>query len=201
MASDTGIGGEQVLLLGLRTGDAASFETLVRTHGPRMLAVARRFLRNEQDAQDAVQEAFLAAFKSLGGFEGGARLSTWLHRIVVNTALMRLRSRRARPEDSIEEVLPRFLEDGHHRSHPPDWSESAQQLLERREVRDFVRECIDRLPESYRTVLLLRDIEELDTGETAELLGIGESLVKVRLHRARQALRALLEPRFARGVA
>jgi RNA polymerase sigma-70 factor (ECF subfamily) len=192
-------GAEQALLARLRAGDASAFEALVRRHGPRLLAVARRLLRNEEDARDAVQEAFLGAFKALDSFKGGALISTWLHRIVVNAALMRLRTRRRKPEQPIDELLPKFLEDGHHAVHPPEWIAPADELLERSENRAFVRECIDRLPESYRTVLLLRGVEELQTAEVAELLGVGESLVKVRLHRARQALRTLLEPRFRRG--
>lgn len=189
------------LLPRLRKGDEDAFEALVRAHAPRLLAVTRRLLRNEEDAQDAVQEAFVSAFRSLDSFEGACRVSTWLHRIAVNAALMRLRSRRRKPEESIEALLPTFLEDGHHTTHPPEWRDSADVLLERRENRDFVRACIDELPESYRTVLLLRDIEELDTEETARILDVSENVVKVRLHRARQALRSLLEPRFRRGVA
>jgi RNA polymerase sigma-70 factor (ECF subfamily) len=191
---------EAALLEGLRAGAPDAFETFVRSCAPQALAVARRLLCNEQDAQDAVQEAFISAFTALPRFQGRSRLSTWLHRIVVNAALMKLRSRRARPEDPIEELLPRFLEDGHHAQRPAEWPEPADALLERKEVREHVRSCIDRLPESYRTVLLLRDIEELDTSETARLLGIAENSVKVRLHRARQALRTLLEPRFRRGA-
>jgi RNA polymerase sigma-70 factor (ECF subfamily) len=191
---------EAALLAQLRAGSAEAFETFVRVHGPRTLAVARRFLRNEHDAQDAVQEAFLAAFKSLHQFEGGSRVSTWLHRIVVNAALMKLRSQRSRPEDPIDDLLPQFLEDGHHARYPPEWQERADVLLERREVREYVRECIDRLPEGHRSVLLLRDIEELDTAEAARLLGISETAVKVRLHRARQALRTLLDPRFRKDA-
>ena len=94
-----------------------------------------------------------------------------------------------------------FLEDGHHTRHPHEWRDDAFDLLARREERDFVRASIDQLPESYRTVLLLRDIEELETAEVARVLGVSENLVKVRLHRARQALRALLEPRFEKAHA
>jgi RNA polymerase sigma-70 factor (ECF subfamily) len=187
---------EQSLLLGLRAGEDGAFEALVRSHAPRSLAVARRFLRNDSDAEDAVQEAFLAAFKAIDRFEGAARLSTWLHRIVVNAALMKLRSRRGKPEEAIEELLPRFLEDGHHQSPPHQWEESAEELLEREEIRAHVRTCIDQLPESYRIVLLIRDIEEVETAEAATMLGITEAAVKVRLHRARQALRGLLDPRL-----
>jgi RNA polymerase sigma-70 factor (ECF subfamily) len=192
---------EVELLSRLRSGEPAAFETLVRRETPRLLAVARRMLRSEEDAKDAVQEAFISAFRALDSFEGGCQVSTWLHRIAVNASLMRLRSQRRKPEDSIEEMLPTFLEDGHHTIHPPEWREDALALMERREERDFVIACIDQLPESYRTVLILRDIEELDTEEAARVLGVSENVVKVRLHRARQALRSLLEPRFKRGVA
>jgi RNA polymerase sigma-70 factor (ECF subfamily) len=179
-------------LAALRARDPEAVERLVRTESPRLLAVARRLLRNEADAQDALQEAFLSAFEGLGRFQGGSSLSTWLHRIVVNAALMKIRSRRRKPEGSIEDLLPGFLEDGHHEVHPRPWP-AADSLLERREVRALVRASIDRLPSSYRTVLMLRDIEELDTAETARLLGLTPTTVKVRLHRARQALRTLLD--------
>jgi RNA polymerase sigma-70 factor (ECF subfamily) len=182
----------------LRRGCPDAYETFVRTAGPRALAVARRFLRQDQEAQDAVQEAFLAAFKALPSFAGESQLSTWFHRIVVNACLMRIRARATHPEESIEGLLPSFLEDGHHCRPPGPWPEPADLLVLRAEVRAFVRASIDRLPESYRTVLLLRDIEELDTAETAKLLGISEGAVKVRLHRAHQALRGLLEPCLGR---
>lgn len=179
----------------LRAGDDAAFEELVRTHGGRMLAVARRFLP-EEDARDAVQDALLSAARSIDRFEGTARLSTWLHRIVVNAALMKLRTRKRRPEESIEDLLPTFREDGHMDVTPSPWRESAQQSLERQEVRELVQAQIQNLPESYRAVLLLRDVEEATTQEAADLLGITPANVKVRLHRARQALRGLLAPHF-----
>jgi RNA polymerase sigma-70 factor (ECF subfamily) len=196
-ASDVGLDGslaECNLLARLRSGEEAAFEELVRTHSGRLLAVARRMLRNDEDARDAVQQAFLSAFKALPHFNGHSRLSTWLHRIVVNTALMRIRTRSRRPEESIEELLPRFLEDGHHVESWTDWGSSVDVLLQQRETRRRVREAIDRLPDSYRTVLLLRDIEELDTAEAARALGLTSNAVKIRLHRARQALAGLLSP-------
>lgn len=192
---------EKDLLRRLQSGDASAFETLVRGQAPRLLAVTRRILRSEDDAQDAVQEAFISAFKSIDSFEGTCQLSTWLHRIAVNAALMKIRSRGRKPEQPIEDLLPTFLEDGHHARHPPDWRPDALALLEHREEREFVRACIEQLPESYRTILILRDIEELETDEAAEMLGVTANVIKVRLHRARQALRTLLEPRFSRGVA
>ena len=155
---------------------------------------------SEDDARDVLQEAFISAFRAIDGFAGAARLSTWLHRIVVNTALMRLRSRRRRREESIEGLLPRFDEEGRWAEPPARWSASTDTLLERQQTRAAVRSAIDRLPLNYRTVLLLRDIEELDTDETAALLGMTVNAVKIRLHRARQALRTLLQREFLRDA-
>jgi RNA polymerase sigma-70 factor (ECF subfamily) len=175
----------------LRAGDEAASELIVRRYGPRLLAVARRLLGNDDDARDALQDGFLSAFRSIGSFAEGSRLSTWLHRIVVNAALMRLRSRRRRAEDSIEELLPRFAADGHWLEAPRSWR--GEEALESQEIRALVRGCIAQLPPRHRTVLVLRDIEDLDTAEVAGLLGITPNAVKVRLHRARQALRTLIE--------
>jgi RNA polymerase sigma-70 factor, ECF subfamily len=188
---------EDRLVEGLRSGDELAYEQMVRAFGGRMLAVARRIVRNEEDAHDAVQTAYLSAFRAIGTFEGGCRLSTWLHRIVVNAALMKLRRDRRRPEESIEALLPRFQEDGHHveRFSPTDLPADVQ--LERAEFRAIIRECIAELPEAYRTVLLMRDIEDLSTNEVADILRITPNAAKIRLHRARQALTTLLRRRFA----
>lgn len=187
---------EAALLAGLRAGSNDAYESLVRATSARLLAVARRIVGSEEDARDVVQESFISAFKALDRFEGNAKLSTWLHRIVVNKALMRLRTRKRKPEESIEPLLPAFKDDGHQVRAATDWADGADVELERAETRDFVRSQIDRLPDTYRTVLLLRDIEEMNTPETAAMLGITENAVKIRLHRARQALRGLLDERF-----
>jgi RNA polymerase sigma-70 factor (ECF subfamily) len=185
---------EAALLAGVRAGDEAAFEALVRACSVSLLATARRFLRHEEDARDAVQEAFLAAFKAIPGFDGRARLSTWLHRITINAALQKLRSRRRQHEQPIEPLLPQFLPDGHQAHPAAEWPEPADARVQRGELCALVHACIDRLPDAYRSVLLLRDIEGLDTEETARLLGVNAGAVKTRLHRARQALRALLDP-------
>ena len=187
---------EQALLAGLRSGAEGAFETLVRTTSARLLAVARRIVGSEEDARDVLQEAYTSAFRALPRFEGQAKLSTWLHRIVVNTALMRLRTRK--PEEPIEPLLPSFKDDGHQAKAAVEWADGADVALERSETRAFVRAQIDKLPDTYRTVLLLRDIEELSTSEVAVMLSTSENAVKIRLHRARQALRALLDERFGR---
>ncbi len=201
MSSRPGFGGpspdEAALLARLRAGDEAAYEELVRSHGGRLLAVARRFLRNEEEARDAVQDAFLSAFRNMEGFEGQARLSTWLHRIVVNAALMKLRTRRRKPETPIDDLLPGFLEDGHMESPAVEWRKAGVDEAERNQLRTLVLEKIQELPEGYRNVLMLRDIEDLDTEETAAQMGISVGAVKTRLHRARQALRGLLEPHLS----
>jgi RNA polymerase sigma-70 factor, ECF subfamily len=185
------------LVCALRAGDESAFETMVRVYGGRLLAVARRLTRNDQDAQDVVQSAYLSAFRALHEFEGTCQLSTWLHRIVVNAALMKLRSSRRKPEESIDALLPAFQEDGHHVEQFSEWTIPADQLLTQKETRATVRAGIDQLPENYRAILVLRDIEELSTQEVAAMLGMTPTAVKVRLHRARQALSTLLRKTFA----
>ena len=166
-----------------------AFEDIIRSHGGRLLASARRILgHDEEAARDAVQDAFLSAHLSLARFRADASLSTWLHRIVVNAALMRRRARQRRRETPIEDLLPTFTDDGRHATTSP----SPERALEQAELRGAVRACIDRLPNTYRTVIVLRDIEDLTTEEAANALGISTNAVKVRLHRARQALLTLI---------
>ncbi len=179
----------------LRNGDDEAFEEMVRNYGGRLLATARRYLRSEDDARDTLQDAFLCAFKSIGTFKGNAQLSTWLHRIVVNCALMHLRVKRRRPVTDgveIDELLPRFDPAG-------NWIDERMSPMpvhvsfEISETKAIVRRCIDQLPDAYRIVLMLRDIEELDTQEVARLLDLAPNNLKVRLHRGRQALKVLIE--------
>jgi RNA polymerase sigma-70 factor, ECF subfamily len=177
----------------LRAKDESAYEEVIDRFGGRMLSVARRFLSSEDDARDAVQEAFASAVESISGFAGDALLSTWLHRIVVNAALMQLRRRRRKPEVSIDALLPEFDKNGRWVAHNGPLSISLDEVMERRESRELVRHAIAQLPESYRTILMLRDIEDLDSEEVAGTLGITYNAVKVRLHRARQALRTLIE--------
>ena len=188
---------ESEMVNDLRAGKSAAFEHLVRQYGGWMLAVAERILAHHDDAKEAVQDAFLSAFQSLGKFDERSKLSTWLHRIVVNASLMKLRRRRRRPEHPIDDLLPAFLADGH-QAHPNGrWTNSVLEQMQRAEVQSAIRAKIDSLPDSFRIVLVLRDIEELETEAVADLLQLTPGAVKVRLHRARQALRSLLEPLFA----
>jgi RNA polymerase sigma-70 factor, ECF subfamily len=185
--------GEDDLIERLKVHDERAFETMVWRHGGRMLATARKLLGNDHDARDALQQAFISAFRSIGGFNGDATLSTWLHRIVVNAALMQLRSRRRRLELPIEDLLPRFDDAGRWVDESDQTGSVDRHPIHRRETRQMVRRCIDLLPESYRSVLLLRDIEDLDIVEVAEMLATSPNAVKIRVHRARQALKTLVE--------
>lgn len=189
---------DAALVARLKAGDETAYEEMVRTLGGRLLAVARRMLRDEDAARDAVQDAMLSAVRAIGNFDGHSRLSTWLHRIVVNAALMRIRSRQRKPEQSIEPLLPRFAEDGHHAEAVISWTDSAERLIERDQTRALVRAAIDELPESYRLVVMMRDIDGMSTLEAAEAFGITENALKLRLHRARQALATIIRRRLAR---
>jgi RNA polymerase sigma-70 factor (ECF subfamily) len=183
---------EDGLVSRLRAGDARAFDAFVRRYTPRLLAVAGRFLRSEEDRADAVQDTFLYAFRALGSFEGKSRLSTWLHRILVNACLAKLRSQSRGTEVPLDDLLPVADSSG---GRGPALLAGSD--LTSAETRAQVRACIDRLPESYRTVLRLRDLEELDTDQTARTIGTSRAVVKTRLHRARRALRSLLKPLLA----
>jgi RNA polymerase sigma-70 factor (ECF subfamily) len=192
---------DALLVARLKAGDADAYEEMVRSLGGRLLAVARRMLRDEDAARDAVQDAMLSAVRAIQGFDGNARLSTWLHRIVVNAALMKIRHRQRRPEQSLEPLLPRFAEDGHHAEAVVSWTDSAERLIEREETRAIVRAAIDELPESYRLVVMMRDIDGMSTAEAAAAFDITENALKLRLHRARQALGTILRRRLTQPPA
>lgn len=178
----------------LIAGSAEAFRTVVMLYMPIMLAAARRILRSEAEAQDAVQDAFTSAFRRLDTVRDRQSLGPWLRQIAVNAAISRWRKRTRQAEDSIDALLPKFDEVGWRVTAPGADASHAEEGLEREQTRAAVRAAIDRLPETHRMVLLLRDIEELSTAEAAAQLGIEENALKVRLHRARAALRTLLEP-------
>jgi RNA polymerase sigma-70 factor, ECF subfamily len=185
---------ETQLLLRFRAGDAQAFEVLVRQYNARMLAVAHRFLQQPEDCADAVQDTLLAAHRSLVSFKGNSKLWTWLYRILVNACLTIRRSRHRRRIVSLDSLL-RYRGDRRCRAFASLCAvETASTGLEQSDVQAQVRDGIAHLPQQYREVLLLRDIEELDTDQTAQRLGTTRSTVKTRLHRARQGLRVFLGP-------
>lgn len=176
-------------------GDEQAFESLVRDHGARMLAVARRITGNDADAHDSLQEALLKCFRNMDQFQGRSSLGTWLHRITANAALMRLRTQKRGREDSLDELLPTFDSLGARLADAPlaDTRE-IEALYEQGQTQEAIGAAIDRLPNEFRAIVIARDIEQLTTAETAKLLDISNSLVKTRLHRARAALKRLLDP-------
>ncbi len=173
-------------------GEAALFELLMRRNNPRVYRAIRSILRDEGEVEDAMQQAYLQAYAGLAGFQGGSAVSTWLVRIAINEALQRVRrSGQLRPVDDV------VLEEEAPMDSPPTPEDRAAS----REAVALVEEAIDRLPLHHRTVLVLREVDGLSTGETAECLGVSEAVVKVRLHRARLALREVLMARLGPGAA
>ena len=190
---------EAILVQAAATGDSAAFEALVRPHLGMLFRVIDRILGNEAESQDALQDALLTLHRELPGFLGASRFSTWAYRICVNQALMARRKRVRRREDAIEDLMPRFGDDGHHMDVDTvlDWSEDpeAHVQVEHQELKARVRAGLDRLSDDQRAVFVLRDLEGWNTEEIASHLGITRELVRQRVHRARLALRAML-PEF-----
>ena len=187
-------GSDQQCLSQTKNFSEIKSEQLVRDNIGWMLALAQRLLNNRTLAEDAVQDAFLDAFRALDTFEGRSSLKTWLHRITVNASLAKLRRLKRLSEQPLDAYLPEF--DQHDCRTEAPWTHIArvEDVLENEHLRMLVHTNIDALPDSYRIVILLRDIEGYDTSEVSKLLDISESNVKVRLHRARAALKKLLEP-------
>lgn len=192
---------ETALVERLKQGDDAALEALMERHASRVFRVARGITRSDADAEEVVQDVFLALARKIDSFEGRAALGTWIYRVATNTALLKRRGKRAQLEVSLEENLPTFMQDGH-REGPrayllADWSETPEAEFLDGEARAVLSRAIDQLPESYRAVLVLRDVEELSNEETARILGESVSSIKSRLHRARMALREQLTRHLA----
>ena len=196
----------------LRGGDTLALEEVMEQFAPRVHRLAYGITRNEADAEEVVQDVFLRLFRKIDAFEGRSALGTWIYRIAVNTALIKRRGKRAALEVLLEDHLPTFKDDGHREGDRAmllaDWSETPEEELLSSETRETVRRMIAALPDHYRVVLLLRDMEELSNEETAEILDDSVASVKSRLHRARMALReqvtrsqAFGSPRAARPTA
>jgi RNA polymerase sigma-70 factor (ECF subfamily) len=187
----------------LRSGDAAALEEVMEQFAPRVHRLAYGITRNQADAEEVVQDVFLRLFRKIDAFEGRSALGTWIYRIAVNTALIKRRGKRATLEVLLEDHLPTFRDDGHREGDRAmllaDWSDTPEDELLSSETRETVRRMIAGLPDHYRVVLLLRDMEELSNEETAEILNDTVTSVKSRLHRARMALREQLTRSFVLG--
>ncbi len=189
---------EPVLVAAAKGGDAAAFEELVNRYERKIFRLALNITSNREDAEDVMQEAFLKSFQHLGGFQGDSRFYTWLVRITVNEALMKLRKRRPghvsldEPMESEEDLIPREIK---------DWGPTPEQRFAQTETRQILSDVLQQLDPAFRLVFQLRDIEELSTHEAAEALGISVPAVKSRLLRARLKLRQKLNKYFHEGEA
>lgn len=175
-------------------GDGLAFEDLVRRHQNHVYGLVRRLTGDEADAADVLQETFLLVHRRLSTFRGEARFATWLYSIATNAARMHHRARQRRPAESLEKYLPRFDADGRHTAIPEALRVPchAEERLDRRILAEKARAGIERLPDGHREAFVLRDLEELDTAEVADILGIEPAAVRQRVHRARLMLRGFL---------
>jgi len=190
-------GREQDLILSVQRGQSELFYELVRPYERRVYAAALAILRNQQDAEDAVQEAMLKAFANIRQFRAESRFSTWLIQITVNESLMRRRRERTVVMEGIDD---RREEDSDYAPRDfADWREIPSEALERKEVRQRLGEALATLDRKYREVFVMRDMEQLNIQETAEALGISVASVKTRLLRARLMLRELLAAGWEQG--
>ena len=193
---------DEVLVERARAKDEPAFEELVNRYENKLYRLAMRFVRNETDAQEILQDAFLSAWRNLPSFEGRAQFGSWMYRVTVNAALMLLRSRNRHPEVTVDDIEPTVLNDavaesGQLMRANSDWSQRPDEQLQSEEMRAHIQTSVNALPDGLRTVFLLRDVEEMSTEDTAEMLGLSVPAVKTRLHRARLALREAIGRYFA----
>src|SRR6201987_3987137 len=198
-AGSESVDAKSVLEVGLMervlSGETDLFYELVRPFEKAAFLAALSLLKNEADAEDVAQEAILKAFKNLARFRREAKFSTWLIQIAINEAKMKLRKDRRHLYESIEEG--RLGDDGDYTPQDfADWREIPSEALEQKELRKALTNALDSLPEKYRTVLILRDVQHLSITETAKVLGLSEANVKTRLCRARLQMRDALAPGF-----
>ena len=192
---------EMKLIDGLLNNDNVAYEVLVRQYSSKIYAVARRFFHNDDDAQECLQKTFIQVFKNIHSFKKDASLATWLHRITVNEALMMIRKRKKHHTTSLDDFTQHYNEFGERTVFSDSESDELGQnlgntieaIFEKKETKLSLTEIIYQLPEKYCNVLLLRDIQEMNTKETAALLFISEASIKTQLHRARVLLKAILE--------
>ncbi len=185
---------ELTLVQAAKKGDLEAFSELVKRYDRNVFRIAQHITHNEEDAQDVVQEAFLKAYQNLEQFQGNSKFYTWLVRIAVNEALMKLRRRRSDKTVSLDEDV--VTEEGSMPREVADWSPNPEQLYGQSELGDILKKTIQGLPPGFRTVFVLRDVEGLSTEETAEMLGLSIPAVKSRLLRARLQLRERLAKYF-----
>jgi RNA polymerase sigma-70 factor (ECF subfamily) len=193
---DEPVSDELSLVQAAKNGDVSAFEELVRRYDRNVFRIAQHITQNREDAEDVVQDAFLKAYSNLKQFQGQSKFYTWLVRIAVNEALMKLRRRRPERTVSLDEEV-KTEEDSVPRE-VADWSPNPEQQYNQAELREILTRTIQGLPATFRTVFVLRDVEGLSTEETAEALDLSIPAVKSRLLRARLQLRERLSRFFQR---
>lgn len=171
-------------------------EQVFMDYAPRVYNLARRMLGNDADAEDVTQDVLLQVVRKLNTFRGESDFATWLHRVTVNAALAHRGKRARREEHEVHDPLEQFLEDGHHHSSVRPWSVRPDQQVLNQETHNLIEEAISRLPEIYRDVYVLADVEGMNNPEIADLLGLSVPAVKSRLHRARLLMRNALARHF-----
>ncbi len=180
-----------------QTGDYPAFEDLVRRYQDRVYRLALGMIQVPAEAEEVVQDTFLNIFKNIKEFRGDAAISSWIFRVTANTALMALRRQRRKPHLSLEDAGPDFSEDGtRHVQEPTDWTIKPNELVLSGELKELIQTTMANLPEKYRLVLLLKDVEGLSNEEVAEALGLTVPTVKARLHRSRLIVRDQLDHYF-----
>jgi len=184
---------ENHLIDKLLINDNKAYDRLVRDYSSKMYAIARRLLRNESDAEECLQKSFIQVFKKIERFRRDSSLDTWLHRITVNYALMMLRAQKKQQTTSLEGFTQHYNEYGERTTFTNNSGNNLESFFEQQETQMSINEFIRSLPEKYCNVILLRDIQELSTKDTAEILAISEAAVKTQLHRGRLLLKALIE--------
>ena len=184
----------------LRHGDTTALETLMARYTDRVYRLAYGITGNAADAEEVVQDVFLTVFRKIHTFEGRAALGSWIYRVTTNAALIKRRGRRSDREIPLEPSLPVFLPDGHRAGDPAflkaDWSQTPEANLLSQETREILHQAIADLPDQYRAVVVLRDVQGLSNEEVADVVGESVACVKSRLHRARMALREELSARL-----
>ena len=185
------------LVEALKRNEASAFERLITQHGAMLYRVALRLMGQREEAEDVLQEALLKVHQNIHTFDARAALTTWLYRIVVNTALMRLRAQTRIPKELLDTAGPLFTDEGEHVQEVAEWALTPEAVLLRQETLSVLQQGIERLPELYRAVYVLAEIEGLPYQEIATILDLSVGTVKTRLHRARLFLRAMLADYFA----
>jgi len=187
---------EEVLVRELQAGNLEAYDKIAELYQKKIYALSFNLTRNQMDAQDITQEVLLTIYKKVDTFQGKSAFSSWVYRITLNAAYMRLRSKKKEPNVSLDDLLPSYNGAGFQQEKIQDWSENTESLLFDNETKETIQKAVDQLPEKEKVVFILRDVEGLSTEKVSEILDLTVPAVKSRLHRARLFLRKKLSHYF-----